>query len=104
MPVAEVEHAWAILGLTATDADTPMLSHADVEALATWVAMRALLGEDATDGYMRVLGATVSRLAEAVSSMIRTVPPGSGSATPATSSPPRRPIRKSPGSSLAWAR
>jgi class 3 adenylate cyclase len=71
VPVAEVEHAWAILGLTATDVDTPMLSHADVEALATWAAMRALLGEDATDGYMRVLGATVSRLAEAVSSMIR---------------------------------
>jgi class 3 adenylate cyclase len=75
VPVAEVEHAWAILGLTAADVDTPMLSQADVDALATWIAMRAQLGEDATDGYMRVLGATVARLAEAVSSMIRTSSP-----------------------------
>jgi class 3 adenylate cyclase len=75
VPVADIEHAWAILGLTAADVDTPMLSQADVDALATWIAMRAQLGEDATDGYMRVLGATVARLAEAVSSMIRTSAP-----------------------------
>jgi class 3 adenylate cyclase len=75
VPVADVEHAWAILGLTIEDSDTPALSQADVDALATWVAMRAQLGQEATDGYMRVLGATVARLAEAVSSVIRTSAP-----------------------------
>ncbi len=75
VPVTEVEHAWSMLGLTADGADTQMLSQADVDSLATWVAMRAQMGEDAADGYLRVLGASVARLAEAVSSMIRTATP-----------------------------
>src|SRR5580698_8511025 len=41
VPVEAVEHAWAMLGLTVEDSDTPALSQADVDALATWVAMRA---------------------------------------------------------------
>jgi class 3 adenylate cyclase len=76
VPVADTEHAWAILGLTIEDSDTPALSQADVDALATWVAMRAQMGGDAADGFLRVLGATVARLAEAASSMIRTSAPG----------------------------
>jgi class 3 adenylate cyclase len=75
VPVADTEHAWAILGLTVEDCDTPALSQADVDALATWVAMRAQMGEGAADGFLRVLGATVARLAEAISSMIRTSSP-----------------------------
>jgi class 3 adenylate cyclase len=71
----EVERGWAMLGLTVADPDTPALSQADVDALATWVAMRMQMGPDAADGYLRVLGATVARLAEAVSSMIRTSQP-----------------------------
>ncbi|MGA8330997.1 MAG: adenylate/guanylate cyclase domain-containing protein [Mycobacterium sp.] len=74
-PVHDVEHAWAMLGLTVGDLDTPMLSQADVDSLATWVAMRARMGDDAADGYLRVLGASVARLAEAVSSMIRASTP-----------------------------
>jgi len=73
--LADVEHGWAMLGLTVTDPDTPTLSQADVDGLATWVAMRAQMGEDAADGFLRVLGATVARLAEAISSMIRTSRP-----------------------------
>ena len=73
--VEAVEHAWAILGLTVDDVDTPTLSQADVDSLATWAAMRAQMGIDAADGYLRVLGASVARLAEAVSSMIRTSTP-----------------------------
>jgi class 3 adenylate cyclase len=73
--VRDVEHAWAMLGLTVDDVDTPMLSQADVDGLATWVAMRARMGDDAADGYLRVLGASVARLAEAVSSMIRASTP-----------------------------
>jgi class 3 adenylate cyclase len=76
VPVADTEHAWAILGLTIEDSDTPALSQADVDALAAWVAMRAQMGADAADGFLRVLGATVARLAEAASSMIRTSAPG----------------------------
>jgi class 3 adenylate cyclase len=71
----DVEHAWAMLGLTVAEPDAPALSQADVDALATWVTMRAQMGEDAADGFLRVLGATVARLAEAISSMIRTSKP-----------------------------
>jgi class 3 adenylate cyclase len=73
--LADVEHGWAMLGLTVTDPDTPVLSQADVDGLATWVAMRMQMGPDAADGFLRVLGATVARLAEAISSMIRTGQP-----------------------------
>lgn len=73
--LAEVEHGWAMLGLTVADPDTPALSQVDVEGLQTWVAMRTRLGEDAADGFLRVLGATVARLAEAISAMIRTGEP-----------------------------
>lgn len=68
--IADVERAWTMLGLRIADPDAPALSQADVDALATWVAMRARLG-DAVDGFLRVLGATMARLAEAESSMIR---------------------------------
>jgi class 3 adenylate cyclase len=37
----DVEYGWSMLGLTAADVDSPMLSQADVDALATWVALRA---------------------------------------------------------------
>jgi class 3 adenylate cyclase len=67
----EVEHGWAMLGLTVADPDTPALSQADVDSLATWVEMRMEMGPDAADGFLRVLGSTVARLAEAISSMIR---------------------------------
>jgi class 3 adenylate cyclase len=75
VPVEAAEHAWAMLGLTVDDVDTPTLSQPDVDALATWVAMRAQMSDEAADGFLRVLGATVARLAEAASSMIRTSAP-----------------------------
>jgi class 3 adenylate cyclase len=73
--LADVERGWAMLGLTVADPDTPALSQADVDSLATWVAMRMQMGPDAADGYLRVLGSTVARLAEAISSVIRTARP-----------------------------
>jgi class 3 adenylate cyclase len=75
LPIEAVEHAWAMLGLTVDDVDTPTLSQADVDSLATWSAMRVQMGDDAADGYLRVLGASVARLAEAASSMIRASTP-----------------------------
>ena len=73
--LADVEHGWAMLGLTVADPDAPALSQADVDSLATWAAMRMQMGPDAADGFLRVLGATLARLAEAISSMIRTSQP-----------------------------
>jgi class 3 adenylate cyclase len=73
--LADIERGWAMLGLTVADPDTPALSQADVDGLATWVEMRMQMGPDAADGYLRVLGSTVARLAEAISSVIRTARP-----------------------------
>ncbi|MBV9353663.1 MAG: adenylate/guanylate cyclase domain-containing protein [Mycobacterium sp.] len=71
VPVEDVEHAWAMLGLTVAGSDTPALSQADVDGLATWVAFKADFGADAASGFLRVLGASVARLADAEASMIR---------------------------------
>lgn len=79
-----------MLGLHLPDPDTPALSQADVDGLATWLEMRSYLGEP-VDGFLRVLGATMARLAEAESSMIRLSSPTCGWATPAANcAPPRR--------------
>ncbi len=67
----DVAHAWALLGLTVAGPDVPVLSQADVDALSTWVALRAVVGEDGAFGLLRVLGAAMARLAEAESTMIR---------------------------------
>ena len=45
VPVDEVARAWVMLGLTITDREALALSQADVDALATWVEMRAFIGE-----------------------------------------------------------
>jgi class 3 adenylate cyclase len=67
----EVAHAWGLLGLTVAGPDVPALSQADVDALATWVALKTMVGEEGAQGMLRVLGATMARLAEAESTAIR---------------------------------
>ncbi len=67
----DVAQAWALLGLTLAGPDVPALSQADVDALATWVALKAVVSEDGAFGLLRVLGAAMARLAEAESTMIR---------------------------------
>jgi class 3 adenylate cyclase len=76
VPVTDIEYAWSMLGLTTEDSDTPALSQADVDGLATWVELRTHMGQDTADGFLRVLGATVARLADAASTMIRNSLPG----------------------------
>lgn len=71
LTVADVEHAWAALGLTVAGPDVPALSQADVDGLATWAEMRAALGDDAATGLLRVIGSGMARQSEAISSMIR---------------------------------
>jgi class 3 adenylate cyclase len=67
----EVAHAWALLGLTIAGPDIPALSQADVDALATWLALKTMMGEGSAFGFLRVLGAAMARLAVAESTMIR---------------------------------
>jgi class 3 adenylate cyclase len=67
----DVAHAWALLGLTVAGPDVPVLSQADVDALATWLALKGVVGEDGAFGLLRVLGAAMARLAEAEGTMIR---------------------------------
>ncbi len=70
-PLAEIEHAWAVLGLTVADADQVALSQADVDGLQTWSDLADVAGEEASLGVLRVLGAAMARFAEAESSAIR---------------------------------
>jgi len=71
----DVARAWALLGLTVAGPDIPVLSQADVDALATWLAIKTVVGEDGAFGLLRVLGAAMARLAEAESTMIRSGTP-----------------------------
>jgi class 3 adenylate cyclase len=73
--VDEVARAWALLGLTVAGPDVPALSQADVDALATWLALKTTVGESGAHGLLRVLGAAMARLAEAESTMIRAAMP-----------------------------
>jgi class 3 adenylate cyclase len=71
----DVAQAWALLGLTIAGPDVPALSQADVDALATWLAVKTAVGERGAFGLLRVLGAAMARLAEAESTMIRAAMP-----------------------------
>jgi class 3 adenylate cyclase len=75
LPVADVAHAWAALGLTVADADHIALSDADLGALRTWADMGRMLGFETTFGLLRVLGASMARVAEAESAAIRATAP-----------------------------
>lgn len=70
-PLDGIETAWAVLGLTVAGPDEVALSQADVDALGTWVAMKAVMSEDGAFGFLRVLGAAMARLAEAESAVVR---------------------------------
>ena len=60
-----------VLGLTVADPDQIALSQADVDGLATWVSLKALVGDERALSLLRVIGATMARLAEARSSVVR---------------------------------
>lgn len=71
LSVEDVTHFWAMLGLTVAGPDQIALSQADVDALATCAAMNEQWGEDGTSGLLRLIGATVARLAEAEATATR---------------------------------
>lgn len=69
--LSEVERAWAALGLTVGKPDEVTLSQADVDALATWAELKVFIGDERALGLLRVIGATLGRLAEAQSAVVR---------------------------------
>jgi class 3 adenylate cyclase len=73
--VEDVEHAWALLGLTVAGPDYLALSQADIDGLAAWFQMKLLMGDDSAFGFLRVLGSAMSRLTEAESAIIRAASP-----------------------------
>ena len=68
--VNDVQRAWVALGLRA-EPDQLALSQADVDALATWAELNSLVGDDRALALLRVAGASLERLAEAISSVVR---------------------------------
>jgi adenylate cyclase len=73
--VDEVATAWAVMGLRITDPEALALSQADVDGLQTWVAIKALVGDDAALAFLRVLGNAMARVAEAGGTMARIAQP-----------------------------
>lgn len=67
----ELAHVWSLLGLSVVDSEKPAFSDADVEALHTWVALKEVVGAPPAMDLLRVLGATMSRLAEAGATVLR---------------------------------
>jgi class 3 adenylate cyclase len=75
IPVDEIATAWAAMGLSISEMDALTLSQADVDGLMTWVAIKKLVGDDAALGFLRVLGNSMARLAEAAGTMARMAQP-----------------------------
>jgi adenylate cyclase len=69
--VEELAHAWSALGLNVADSDEPVFSQIDIDGLAAWAAMKSAIGDETTSTMLRVLGASMARLAEAGSTAIR---------------------------------
>jgi class 3 adenylate cyclase len=75
VPLEDIANAWALLGLTVAGPDIPALSQADVDGLAAWVAVKPVMGEDGALGWLRAVGATMARLAEAEATISRAAQP-----------------------------
>ncbi len=66
-----VLRAWRTFGLPDNGLDAALLTLADVEALQTYLEVRAFLGEEIALGVSRVVGAALARITEAESSAMR---------------------------------
>jgi class 3 adenylate cyclase len=73
LPLDDIAHFWAMLGLSVPSPDDIALSQADVDALATCADMRQRLGDHG--GLLRLVGAAMARLAEAETTLLRTSRP-----------------------------
>ena len=68
---ALLARAWRTFGLPDSGIDAPLLTEADIDALGTYLAVRAFLGEETALGVSRVFGAALARITEAESSAMR---------------------------------
>ncbi len=68
----EVRTVGSALALYLPLGDAPALTSADVEALRTYRDLRAMVGQDAALGILRVIGAATARVAEAAAAIMRT--------------------------------
>ena len=66
-----LERVWRSFGLPDKGLDAAALTEADVEALQTFLDVRAFLGEETALAVARVAGASVARITEAESSAMR---------------------------------
>jgi adenylate cyclase len=71
----EVLHAWAAMGLSTADTEEPMLTEADIDGLRAWAEVKTIVGDEPALGFLRVLGTSMSRLAEAGGTMVRLAQP-----------------------------
>lgn len=71
VPLGDVERAWVALGLNIAKPDEVTLSEGDMAVLRTWVDLKGYVGDDRALSLLRVVGATLSRLAEALSAVVR---------------------------------
>lgn len=75
VPVEEVAKAWAAVGLPVSDPEAVTLSQADVDGLASWAEIKAVVGDESALVFLRVMGNAMARLAEAGSTMVRLAQP-----------------------------
>ncbi|ULE32075.1 adenylate/guanylate cyclase domain-containing protein [Mycobacterium sp. IDR2000157661] len=75
VPVEDVTKAWAAVGLSVSDPGAVALSQTDVDGLACWVEVKAVMGDEPALAFLRVMGNAMARLAEAGSTMVRLAQP-----------------------------
>ncbi|MCV7237791.1 adenylate/guanylate cyclase domain-containing protein [Mycolicibacterium celeriflavum] len=75
VPLDELVHAWEVMGLRVNDPDQPALSETDVDGLSVWVGVKTAVGNDVALAFLRVLGASMARVAEAGGTMFRVAQP-----------------------------
>lgn len=62
--VHDLARAWTALGLSVPEETEPVFSEADIDGLGAWAGMKSGYGDDAAMGFLRVLGASMARLAD----------------------------------------
>lgn len=68
---AFLSRTWRTFGLPDQGVDAALLTDEDIEALQTFIDVRAFLGDDTAFGVARVVGAAIARITEAESSAMR---------------------------------
>jgi hypothetical protein len=66
-----LQRVWRTFGLPDAGIDTPLLTEPDVEAIQTYLEVRAFLGEETALGVARVIGTSLARISDAESAAMR---------------------------------